>query len=714
MSFQESLAATGPSAEAPLLVALRGTADWTAVAGWLKLQAERGRPASWLGVGPSEAPPPLPGALFRDADAWQEAVHYGEPLIAALQAAIMKHRADLVLAPSPTEPDPARRALSMACIEAVKRLGAPLRLALYEWSMPGRPGVVVDISAAWTWKQQLLADAGAEGRALLALNRFRGQQARPPVDAAEAFELVDAVDLAAGRSALFDSSYLRLAAQGQPGDGALDLPLVSVLVRSMGLPLLQQALDSVSRQTYDAIEVVVVNASGQPHPPLPPRCGRFGLRLVEPGTPLARAAAANRAVAEARGDWLIFLDDDDLFDAGHVARLRAALAAQPRATVAYAGVRLQHADGRPAGELDEPFDPVRLWFANHLPIHAVMFARRLVSAAAPFDEQLAVYEDWDFWHRLARGHTFLHVPGVSATYRLLGQSGLTRERDEALSRNARRAIYRQRRRRAVQPGGVEPACACCALAGRQPRGCVFEAADRRQRIVTSDRVPQLLDAWTAPSVLRPGENLGFLRAVNLAAARARGRHLLLLNNDAMLEPDTLRHAVARLDGDAGIGAVGGPILLWDGRLQEAGSIVWRDGSCQGYGRGDDPVRPEYGFVRDVDYCSGAFLMVRRTLFEALGGLDTPSCPAYYEETDFCVRLWEAGHRIVYDPRVRIRHFEFASEVGSAAGPSSCSASTGSCSCSAIRRSWRPMPRALAPALRARPQRGCAPAPSACW
>jgi hypothetical protein len=84
---------------------------------------------------------------------------------------------------------------------------------------------------------------------------------------------------------------------------------------------------------------------------------------------------------------------------------------------------------------------VRLWFANHLPIHAVMFARRLVSAAAPFDEQLAVYEDWDFWHRLARGHTFLHVPGVSATYRLLGQSGLTRERDEALSRNARRAIY---------------------------------------------------------------------------------------------------------------------------------------------------------------------------------------------------------------------------------------------------------------------------------
>ncbi len=444
MSLPETSAAASLSARAPLLVALRGGADWTAAAGWLKLQAGSGRPAARLAVGPQAADETAaPSGLFREAAPWPDAVHYGESLIAALQAAIKGLRADLVLAPSPTEPDPARRALAMACIEAVKRLGAPLRLALYEWSVPGRPGLVVDIGAAWAWKQQLLAGAGAEGQALLALNRFRGQQARSPVEAAEAFELVDAADLAAGRSSLFDSSYLRLAAAGQPTDGTLDLPLVSVLVRSMGLPLLQQALDSVSRQTYDAIEVVVVNASGLPHPPLPPRCGRFELRLLEPGVPLARAAAANRALAVARGDWLIFLDDDDLFDAGHVARLRAALAAQPRAAVAYAGVRLQHADGRPAGVLDEPFDATRLWFANYLPIHAVMFARRLLSGEAAFDEQLAVYEDWDFWHRLARQHNFVHVPGVSATYRLLGQSGLTRERDEDLSRQARQAIYRK-------------------------------------------------------------------------------------------------------------------------------------------------------------------------------------------------------------------------------------------------------------------------------
>jgi glycosyltransferase involved in cell wall biosynthesis len=114
--------------------------------------------------------------------------------------------------------------------------------------------------------------------------------------------------------------------------------------------------------------------------------------------------------------------------------------------------------------------------------------------------------------------------------------------------------------------------------------------------------------------------------------------------------------------DPDIGAVGGQIMWWDGRLQEAGSIIWRDASCLGYGRGHSPEGGAYRFVRDVDYCSGALLMVRRHLFESLGGFDPAFAPAYYEETDLCVRLWQAGRRVVFDPTVRIRHFEFASEI----------------------------------------------------
>src|SRR5262249_53502835 len=106
------------------------------------------------------------------------------------------------------------------------------------------------------------------------------------------------------------------------------------------------------------------------------------------------------------------------------------------------------------------------------------------------------------------------------------------------------------------------------------------------------------------------------------------------------------------------------ITLLDGKLQEAGSIIWSDGTCVGYGRGQDPWAPEFQFRRDVDYCSGAFLMVRRELFERLGRFDLAYAPAYYEETDLCLRIREAGLRISYEPRVQLTHFEFASSSSS--------------------------------------------------
>lgn len=177
---------------------------------------------------------------------------------------------------------------------------------------------------------------------------------------------------------------------------------------------------------------------------------------------------------------------------------------------------------------------------------------------------------------------------------------------------------------------------------------------------SSDRVPELLNQVEGAQIIRNEENEGFLLAVNRAAPLAKGEYLLLLNNDALVFHDSLSAAIRRFERNPAAGAVGGQILLWNGQLQEAGSIVWQDGSCLGYGREDDPQNPEYSFVRPVDYCSGAFLMVRRSLFESLNGFDTDYCPAYYEESDFCIRLWKAGYEVIYDPKVRVRHFEFAS------------------------------------------------------
>lgn len=198
------------------------------------------------------------------------------------------------------------------------------------------------------------------------------------------------------------------------------------------------------------------------------------------------------------------------------------------------------------------------------------------------------------------------------------------------------------------------------------RALAAESTPSRQIILydngSTDETAAMLSRVDGVTVIRDESNAGFLLGCNRGAASATGRAILLLNNDAFPRPDTLRHALATLDSAPDIGAVGARLVLPDGRLQEAGSLVWADGSCLGYERGAAPDAFPALFRRDVDYCSGAFLLTRRTLWDQLGGLDEAYVPAYYEETDYCLRLWEAGYRVVYEPAAVVDHFEFGSEA----------------------------------------------------
>ena len=177
---------------------------------------------------------------------------------------------------------------------------------------------------------------------------------------------------------------------------------------------------------------------------------------------------------------------------------------------------------------------------------------------------------------------------------------------------------------------------------------------------SSDETGRLLDHIDGATILRSQENLGFLRATNQAAAVARARVLLLLNSDAELLPGSLAAALRTLDSSPRIGAVGGRLIAPDGSLQEAGSIIWNDGSCLGYGRGGKPRDPQHMFQREVDFCSAALLFTPRALWNQMGGFDADFAPAYYEDADYCVRLWKSGQRVLFQPRVAALHFEFAS------------------------------------------------------
>jgi GT2 family glycosyltransferase/glycosyltransferase involved in cell wall biosynthesis len=150
-------------------------------------------------------------------------------------------------------------------------------------------------------------------------------------------------------------------------------------------------------------------------------------------------------------------------------------------------------------------------------------------------------------------------------------------------------------------------------------------------------------------------NLGFVRNCNAAAAGALGDHLVFLNNDTVVESGWLEALLEATTGDARVGMVGGKLLGGDGRLQEAGVIMYQDANGDPYGRGDDPDRPEYGYRRDVDCVSGACILVDRVAFEAAGGFDEAFVPAFFEEYDLAFRLRAQGRRIVYQPDCRVLH-----------------------------------------------------------
>ncbi len=156
---------------------------------------------------------------------------------------------------------------------------------------------------------------------------------------------------------------------------------------------------------------------------------------------------------------------------------------------------------------------------------------------------------------------------------------------------------------------------------------------------------------------RRADNGGFIAACNDGAALASGEFLVFLNNDTIPQPGWLDSLLDTFEHYPDTGLAGAQLIYPDGRLQEAGGLVFADGSGWNYGRFEAPDAPRHAFVREADYCSGAAIAVPRALFETLGGFDRRYAPAYFEDTDLAFSVRDAGLRVRYQPAARVVHLE---------------------------------------------------------
>lgn len=354
-------------------------------------------------------------------------------LIDALRDWLDRIQPDLVLAPSLTDSHPDHQATALAAIRLLGCLPHRADLAFYE-TIGGLTHVthLLDISPVRASKDAAMAVYASQEQEqpyrsrIGARDHYRAFTLGPTALAAEAYGLAPLRDKGfAALIPLLDPLYRhhRLDAAASPED----TPLVSVIIRTIGDPRLEEAVASILAQSYRPIEIIVVAAHRQdPFLTAPALVGLPFMRCVVPDKPLDRPGAANVGLDNAQGTYLLFLDEDDLLLPDHLEKLVSALREHPEVKAAYSDVRVIGREGDRLRDYAHEVHIDRLLGANLLPIQSVMFDRSLVTQyGCRFDDTLPKYEDWDFWLQLAQHTSFLHVPGVSAVYRYQDRARLS-------------------------------------------------------------------------------------------------------------------------------------------------------------------------------------------------------------------------------------------------------------------------------------------------
>lgn len=389
-------------------------------------------------------------------------VQHVEPMADGLRRALLQHRPQLVLVPSPLEVSADHRAAFAALHRALGALrNEPafvsdtrlrgLTVLAYEVNHPLHPDILVDVGAQVPLIERAMACYPSQQEehdylgSKLGLLKFRTLTLPSSVAAAEAYRRLGVVDFTTRSPARLVVDLGGVPELHTVDDG----PLISVIVRTKDRPeFLTEALASVARSTYRRLDVVIVNDGGRAYA-LPVE---YPLPITTTNLPVSqgRAGAANAGIERARGDFVAFLDDDDLVEPEHFEVLAG--------LVSGAGVRVAYTDAavafyEPAAgtgwqcvarrlPYSRDFDPERLLFDNYIPFNTLLIERALLAKVGPLDPELPVFEDWDLLIRLAEHTAFHHLARVTCEYRHFpvldhGLSERAREREQFEAMTAR-------------------------------------------------------------------------------------------------------------------------------------------------------------------------------------------------------------------------------------------------------------------------------------
>ena len=339
---------------------------------------------------------------------------------------------ELVYAPSPLEFHPDHRAACFLLCDAIRSIQFGFEIAFYEIGQPLRINLLVDITdvldrrvrAMEAYESQLKERPYKD--ISIALNRYRSMTLPEGSTHAEGFSLWGAALIRkVGPFSIPFQQMDRLLPESREAG-----PLVSVIVRTKDRPtLLANALRSIVEQSYANIEIVVVNDGGQDvKDVVTGLAGDMPVTYIAHQKGQGRSVAANAGLKSARGVYLNFLDDDDVFYPDHIETLVKAILSRDEKIV-YSSVLSVYFNGPPENPQNcvkkvvnhnIDFDPDRILFQNYIPIMSVLFDREVLSKVEGFSRDLTLFEDWDFWIRASRHFRFHHVDGITAEYRFYG------------------------------------------------------------------------------------------------------------------------------------------------------------------------------------------------------------------------------------------------------------------------------------------------------